>query len=116
MKRTALMLLALFATPAGAIEPSQTLDIYFIDVEGGQSTLIVTPARESLLIDAGWDEAAGRDAKRIMAAVRDAGLTQIDYLMITHFHSDHDGGVPDLARLVPIRTFIDYGAPTEKGK
>src|SRR5260221_8291426 len=90
---------------APSVVPAQspkTLDIYFIDVEGGQSTLIVTPAGESLLIDTGWDEGAGRDAKRIMASVRDAGLTQIDYLLITHFHGDHDGGAPDLSRLVPI--------------
>jgi competence protein ComEC len=97
-------------------QPAATLAIYFIDAEGGQATLIVTPAGESLLIDSGWDEGDGRDAKRIMASVRAAGLRQIDYLLITHFHSDHDGGVPDLARLVPIRTFVDYGAPTEKGK
>jgi competence protein ComEC len=91
------------------------LQIYFIDVEGGQSTLIVTPAGESLLVDAGWFGANGRDAKRVAAAVRDAGVSQIDYFLLTHFHMDHDGGVPELAKLVPIKTFIDYGGPTEKG-
>jgi competence protein ComEC len=84
-------------------------------VEGGQSTLIVTPDGESLLVDSGWSGAKGRDAKRIAATVHVAGLSQIDYLLITHFHSDHDGGVPELAKLVPIKTFIDYGAPTERG-
>jgi competence protein ComEC len=81
--------------------------------EGGQSTLIVTPAKESFLIDTGWGGANGRDAKRIMASVHDAGLARIDYLMITHFHSDHDGGAPELSKLVPISTFIDYGSPIE---
>jgi competence protein ComEC len=86
-----------------------TLDIYFIDVEGGQATLIVTPARESLLVDTGYAGNNGRDAGRIMAAIRDAGVDDIDYLLITHFHPDHDGGVVELAQQVPIRTFIDHG-------
>jgi competence protein ComEC len=85
------------------------LDIYFIDVEGGQATLLVTPARESLLVDTGYAGNNGRDASRIMAAVRDARLDHIDYLLITHFHPDHDGGVVELAQQVPIRTFIDHG-------
>ena len=101
--------------------PAKTLDIYFIDVEGGQSTLVVTPAGESLLVDAGFPGKAGtfdarpgdpreaRDANRIAAVVRQAGLTRIDYLLVTHFHGDHDGGVAELAELVPIGTFIDHG-------
>jgi competence protein ComEC len=107
------------ATQTGA--PARNLNIYFIDVEGGQSTLIVTPAGESLLIDAGFpgdgtfgsksvDPSVARDAQRIAAAARDAGVTQIDYLMITHFHADHAGGVPEVAQLLPIRTFIDHGS------
>ena len=106
--------------PQGRAEARQTLDIYFIDVEGGQSTLIVTPAGESLLIDTGYagdgtfqskagDPARARDAQRIAAAARDAGVTRIDYLLITHFHADHDGGVVELAQLLPIGTFIDHG-------
>jgi competence protein ComEC len=108
------------ASATGESRPS--LEIYFIDVEGGQSTLIVTPERHSLLIDSGWagdgtgfrpgDPHVARDANRIVAAARDAGITQIDYLLITHFHVDHDGGVTELARLMPIRTFIDHGAPS----
>jgi len=101
-------------------EARRALDIYFIDVEGGQSTLIVTPAGESLLIDAGFagdgtsrsragDPARARDAQRIAAAAREAGLTRLDYLLITHFHTDHDGGVVELAQLLPIGTFIDHG-------
>jgi competence protein ComEC len=100
--------------------PAKTLDIYFIDVEGGQSTLLVTPQHESLLIDAGWagsgaagakpgDPAQSRDAQRILAAARDAGLTQIDYVLISHFHPDHEGGVVELSQLIPIRHFIDHG-------
>lgn len=85
-----------------------TLDIYFIDVEGGQSTLIVTPGGESLLVDTGYAGNGGRDADRIVAAAKAAGVTQIDYLLITHFHGDHAGGVPELARRLPIRTFVDH--------
>ena len=117
MMRWAVVLgLLLAAAVTGIAQPSRPLEIYFVDVEGGQATLIVTPAGESLLVDAGWSGANGRDAKRIAAAAKDAGLAQIDYLLITHFHSDHDGGVPELSRLVPIKTFIDYGSPTERGK
>jgi competence protein ComEC len=90
---------------------AQALDMFFIDVEGGASTLIVTPARESLLIDAGYGARGGRDPARIMMAAREAGLDHIDYLLITHFHSDHVGGVPELAALIPIGTFLDYGEP-----
>lgn len=117
MTRTALVLAALLMAPAaGMAQAAKTLDIYFIDVEGGQATLIVTPAGESFLVDTGWLDASGRDAKRIMASAHDAGITQIDYLMITHFHADHDGGAPALAKLISIKTFIDYGGPpTEKG-
>ncbi|HEX3704804.1 MAG TPA: MBL fold metallo-hydrolase, partial [Vicinamibacterales bacterium] len=101
---------AVAATGAAA---ANTLDIYFIDVEGGQSTLIRTPSGGSLLIDAGYAGFGDRDAGRVMAAARDAGLTSIDTLLITHFHGDHDGGVPALARQIPIHTFVDYGRPRE---
>ena len=100
----------------------KSLDIYFIDVEGGQSTLIVTPERHSLLIDTGYagdgsdfklgDPHQARDANRIVAAAHDAGITQIDYLLITHFHPDHDGGVTELSQLMPIRAFVDHGVPS----
>jgi competence protein ComEC len=92
---------------------AKTLDMYFIDVEGGQSTLIVTPAGQSLLIDAGYPGLNGRDPDRIVAAVRDAGLKRIDYLLVTHMHEDHNGGVPELQRRLPIGTFVDYGSPIE---
>jgi beta-lactamase superfamily II metal-dependent hydrolase len=115
-------LLASTASASGETHPA--LQIYFIDVEGGQSTLIVTPERHSLLIDTGWagdgsgfrpgDPHHARDANRIVAAARDAGIAQIDYLLVTHFHVDHDGGVTELAQLMPIRTFIDHSAPSDE--
>jgi len=99
-----------------------TLDIYFIDVEGGQSTLVVTPAGQTLLVDTGFpsdgtfasipgDPRKARDANRILAAARAAGVARIDNLLTTHFHADHDGGVVELAQLMPIRTFIDHESP-----
>ena len=86
----------------------KTLDVYSIDVEGGGATLFVSPSGQSLLVDAG--NPGARDADRIAAAVKAAGLSQIDYLVISHFHSDHVGGVADLAARVPIRTFVDHGS------
>ena len=92
-----------FVTAAEAA-PTQagSLRIYSIDVEGGQSTLVVAPGGASLLIDAGWPGNGGRDADRIQAAMQDAGITKIDNLLVTHFHVDHVGGVPELAKRVPI--------------
>jgi competence protein ComEC len=104
-----LAILAATLSCAATLTAANTLDIYFIDVEGGQATLVATPAGESLLIDAGFGGNDGRDANRVMAAVHAAGLKQIDYLLITHFHPDHDGGVGALAKQIPIRTFIDHG-------
>jgi competence protein ComEC len=100
---------ALVLLPLQTGSAAQTLDLYFIDVEGGQSTLIVTPAGESLLIDTGYGGFDGRDATRILAAARDAGIRRIDYLLMTHFHADHDGGVVELSRQIPIGTFFDHG-------
>jgi beta-lactamase superfamily II metal-dependent hydrolase len=88
--------------------------IYAIDVEGGQSTLLVeTRTHASLLIDTGWPSTDGRDATRIQAAMGDAGITRIDHLLITHFHVDHVGGVPELVKRVPIGEFLDHGPNRE---
>lgn len=113
---------SLGSASAATGETRRALQIYFIDVEGGQSTLIITPEHHSILIDTGWagdgtgfspgNPHVARDANRIVAAARDAGITQIDYLLITHFHVDHAGGVAELAQLMPIRTFIGHSAPS----
>jgi competence protein ComEC len=117
----AALLVVLCSSPSRA---ARELTIYFIDVEGGQSTLLLTPAGESMLIDTGYairgqrgapppppDATIGRDAQRILETIKEAGLERIDYLLITHFHSDHAGGVPEIAARIPIGTFIDYGDP-----
>jgi competence protein ComEC len=102
--------LAIAAPPAAS---PKTLQIYFIDVEGGQATLFVTPAGQSLLIDTGWPGNNYRDADRIVAAAHDAGINKIDYVLITHYHDDHVGGAPQLAERIPIGTFIDHGENRE---
>src|ERR1700688_252460 len=89
------------------MQGQKTLDIYSIDVEGGQSTLFVSPSGESLLVDAG--SPGERVAGRIVATAKQAGLTQIDYLVVTHYDGDHVGGVKDVVDRIPIRTFIDHG-------
>ena len=115
MKQRRRLLLGLFAVlfvffPATARPIAKTLDIYFIDVEGGAATLIVTPGGQSLLIDTGFP--GDRDAGRIAhVALKIAGLTQIDHCVITHWHRDHVGGVPTLAKLIPIRNYYDRGLP-----
>ncbi len=100
-------------TIAAAEKP---LEIYFIDVEGGQSTLFVPPHGQSLLIDTGWGYNAYRDANRIVAAAKLAHIKKIDYVLITHFHSDHVGGVPQLVSKLPVGTFIDHGENRENSK
>ena len=102
--------LALFAVVPAA-QTAKTLDVYVIDVEGGNAELYVSPSGESVLIDSGnGGAAAARDADRIMVAVREAGLKQIDNLITTHYHGDHIGGLIELAKRVPIAHFIDHGA------
>lgn len=95
-----------------AAQTRSGLDIYVIDVEGGNATLFVPPSGESLLIDTGnaGPEASVRDAERIMAAAQDARLSQIDHLIVTHWHNDHFGGLAELAKRIPIKHFIDHGA------
>ena len=115
MRTPRVLLLALAALPllAGADTPATGgLDIYFIDVMGGAATLIVTPERESILIDSGWPGLDDRDPKRIISVLKDeAKLQRIDHLVTTHWHRDHFGGVEGLAKLVPIGKFWDRGLP-----
>lgn len=100
---------------AGSLHAQRrNLDIYYIDVEGGAATLIVSPAGESLLVDTGWRRPDDRDAKRIHdVATGQAGLKKIDYLQITHFHRDHAGGLAALAKMMPIGKFLDHGDRVE---
>src|SRR5436305_11547915 len=111
--RASLVCLLALALPvaASAAQNRNTLDIYIVDVEGGNGTLFVTPSGESVLIDTGnaGDIAAKRDAGRIMEAIHDAGLAQIDHLILTHYHGDHFGGMEELSKQIPIREFIDHG-------
>ena len=105
--------LTLMSAPAHA-QNDDALRIYLVDVEGGNATLFVSPEGGSLLIDTGNGGAnADRDVGRIMAAVEDAGLRQIDHLITTHWHGDHYGGMPELATRIPIRHFIDHGPTVE---
>src|SRR6185437_3983258 len=92
---------------------SGDLRVYFIDVEGGQATLFVTPAGESMLVDTGWPGANGRDADRIAAAAKIAGVTKIDDVVLTHYHVDHAGGIPQLVAKIPVGRFIDDGENRE---
>jgi len=94
----------------------RSLSIYWIDVEGGAATLIVTPNGESVLMDAGWGVEDERDAKRIVAAMGNAGIAKIDYFIASHFHGDHVGGLPAIARRVPIGQYIDHGNSVEQDR
>ena len=115
--------LALLASAAAQTQGQNTTDIYFIDTEGGQATLIISPAngmlgtKETLLIDAGNLNPPGRDADRIVAAMKDAGVERIDHLVVSHYHGDHVGGVAALFDKVPVRRVLDPGpfVPEQNG-
>jgi beta-lactamase superfamily II metal-dependent hydrolase len=111
MRHTFLSLLFLLASCT--LGAAQSLDVYFVDVEGGQATLLVSPSGESMLVDAGWPGYGGRDADRILATAKAAGVKQIDYMLVTHYHQDHVGGVPPLAAKIPIMHFVDHGPNVE---
>ncbi len=112
MKKTCfarcLLLAALTIAAPPAFAQPRNLDIYWVDVEGGAATLIVSPSGESLLIDSGW-EVGDRDAKRIFSAAQRAGLTKIDYFILSHYHADHAGGLVALSKLMPIGACFDRG-------
>jgi competence protein ComEC len=109
----AIRLLLALAVLSAAAQAAKTLDIYFIDVEGGQSTLVVAPSGQSLLIDTGYAGNSGRDANRIAQAAKKAGVKRIDYLLTTHHHPDHVGGVSNLLERLPVTTFLDHGPSVE---
>lgn len=110
-------LAVLLAASAGAQSGAKArggageLRVYFVDVEGGQSTLFVMPDGESMLVDTG--NPGGRDADRIAAVCKLAGVTRIDNLVITHYHTDHVGGLPELVKKIPVGRFIDHGPNRE---
>ncbi|PYR55897.1 MAG: MBL fold metallo-hydrolase [Acidobacteria bacterium] len=121
MRRTVVLIFALAAglAFAQAKRPQPPADaplkIYFIDVEGGQSTLFVTPSGESMLIDTGYPGFGGRDANRVLAAIEHAGVSRLDYLLVTHYHADHAGNAAVFAEKLAIGTFVDHGATVEQG-
>jgi competence protein ComEC len=114
--RVTLIALCVFLLSPLLRAAEKPLQIFFVDVEGGQSTLFVTPSGQSLLIDTGWPGNAFRDANRIVAVMKKAGIKKLDYVLITHFHTDHVGGVPQLVAKVPVATFVDHGVNREESK
>src|SRR6185295_14482223 len=107
---SALVLTTLTAPRAQVQKP---LDIYFIDVEGGQATLFVTPSGESMLIDTGHPGNGDRDINRVLATIKQAGLTKLDYLLVTHYHNDHVGNAAAIAARIPVGAFVDHGDTVE---
>ena len=106
----AILLVTSIALAAGQAPATKDLRIYVVDVEGGNATLFVAPSGQSVLIDTGnGGAAAARDADRIMAASKDAGLSQIDHVITTHWHGDHFGAMAELASRIPIRHYVDHG-------
>ncbi len=106
----------LFVLCALASAATGSLDVYFIDVEEGSSILFVAPAGESMLVDAGSKGNGGRDVERVLSVLKQAGVSKIDYLVVTHYHNDHYGAVPELARRVPVANFVDHGPSVETAK
>jgi competence protein ComEC len=105
-----LSVILLFAPSTVLPRPLQkALRVFFVDVEGGQATLFVTPEGESLLIDTGWPGNNGRDADRIVGIAKKAGVQKIDYVLLTHFHMDHAGGLPQLVVRIPVGEIFDHG-------
>ena len=116
MKRLAAVVFSMVAltaplTAQRAGGPGKALQIYVVDTEGGKAALWVSPSGESLLIDSG--NPGERDLNRIMEAIKDAGVKQIDFLISTHYHGDHIGGLSELAKRIPIAHYIDHGPTVE---
>src|ERR1022692_816306 len=102
MSGKAIAIIVGFWLAGGLSAASRNLEIYWIDAEGGAATLIVAPGGESLLVDTANRTPDDRDAKRIFAVAQAAGLQKIDILLTTHFHGDHIGAMPALAKMIPI--------------
>jgi competence protein ComEC len=112
MKRLITLILALTAaTAAPSAQTRKALDIYLVDTEGGKATLYVSPSGQTLLIDTG--NPGERDTGRIMQVLGEAGVKQIDYLVLTHYHVDHIGGLQEIAKRIPIAHYIDHGPTVE---
>src|SRR5499426_4231288 len=108
-----LMMLSMVLVLSTMLEAqSRNLEIYWVDVEGGAATLIISPSGESMLIDTGF-EVDGRDAKRIYAAAQQAGLKKIDYVVISHYHADHVGGLAALSKMILLGKFYGRGDEIE---
>jgi competence protein ComEC len=106
--------IAAAAAPMQAWGAKGDLKVYLVDVEGGQATLFVTPEGGSMLVDTGWPDNNGRDADRIVGAAKLAGIKKIDTVVLTHYHDDHTGGVPQLVERIPVGTFVDHGPNFEQ--
>jgi beta-lactamase superfamily II metal-dependent hydrolase len=108
-----LPILIAVALPIAAAAQNNTLRIYWIDAEGGAATLFVAPSGESMLFDTGF-RVNDRDAKRIYATAQKAGLKQIDYVVVSHWHEDHEGGLAALSKMIPMGHFYDHGNGVEE--
>jgi beta-lactamase superfamily II metal-dependent hydrolase len=112
-KFLSLVIAAALCSAAPGAQTTKPLDIYFIDVEGGQATLFVTPSGRSMLVDTGYPGFGDRDVNRVVATIKEAGLTRLDYLLVTHYHNDHVGNAGAIAARVPVGTFVDHGPSVE---
>src|SRR3954468_20432631 len=110
MRRFTPLLFLVLALARPSAQAAKALDVYFIDVEGGQATLFVTPRGQSMLIDTGFPGYEDRDINRILLTMKQAGVSRLYYLLVTHYHLDHVGNAAALAAKVPIGTFVDHGA------
>src|SRR5260370_19644395 len=121
----AALLVPISLVRAQQVQQQKSLDIYFIDTEGGQATLFVSPSGQSMLVDTGFPGNQGaatpaeasapgitRDADRITAVLKQANVTGLDYVGITHYHGDHAGDAAELSSRIPIRHFVDHGPYT----
>jgi competence protein ComEC len=97
----------------GAAQAAKNLEIYFIDTEGGQATLVASPSGQAMLIDTGYTGFGGRDANRIATIAKLAHVKRINVLFLTHHHKDHAGGVRNLLEVMQVESFYDHGGDVE---